>query len=460
MAKNAIDLPDPIQWHEGMLLAPQHFQQFAGRSELLVQSVAMLLSPFGWGISQFEFDKQTLVAGTLSILNLEAIMPDGLLVTGGSARDVPLELDLKPFADRPPDDPIFIHLTVPEQKSLSTFGESARYLSAQGPKVVDGTSGEGELYIPRLKPRLELHTAEQVTQKFESLPLLKVRVEGQTFAADDYIPPVLRVLKGSGLADLCGDVVVNVRERAQYLSARVRSRDFDDTDPEAETARPKLAHLVAELPFLEALLNSENSHPYSVYLALCSIAGQVASISHDLVPPQFDPYNHKDLRASFQPVVDFIQRSLREGISETWTKIPFEFVDGVFQLSPNPLVEEATRGASHELSLPVLALGLGVPTGIPEESIQQWAENCIVGSESVIRQLLANRTLGAARLRVKHLDDLFPSRRLLLFALGCDPKWINPRQKLILQGGQADSVQPSAATLYVRTAAKAAAASA
>ena len=30
--KNAKDLPEAIQWHEGLLLAPQHFQQLAQRS--------------------------------------------------------------------------------------------------------------------------------------------------------------------------------------------------------------------------------------------------------------------------------------------------------------------------------------------------------------------------------------------------------------------------------------------
>jgi type VI secretion system protein ImpJ len=451
LAKNAIDLPDPIQWHEGMLLAPQHFQQSSTRSELLVQTMAMVTSPFGWGVLQFEFDRPTLVGGMLRVLNLEAVMPDGLLVTAGSERDFPLELDLKPCSDRTPDDPIFVSLTVPEQKALSSFGESARYVSAQGPKVVDGTSGEGELYIPRLRPRLELHTADQVTQKFQSLPLFKVRVEGQAFTVDEYIPPLLKVSKGSPLAILCGDVVINIRERAQYLSARVHGRNFDGSDPEAETARPALASLAAGLPLLEAMLGSE-AHPYSVYLALCSLAGQVAPLSHDLVPPQFEPYDHKDLRASFQPVVDFIQKSLREGVSETWAKIPFDLRDGLFQLQPNQLVEDAVGSATHDLALPVLALGLGVPGGTPEETIAQWGESCIVGSESVIRQLLANRTLGAARARVKFLDDLYPSRRILLFALGSDPKWINPRQKLIVQGGQGESIQPSTAILYVRKA--------
>ena len=34
---NAYEIPDAIQWHEGLLLTPQHFQQMSARHEALVQ---------------------------------------------------------------------------------------------------------------------------------------------------------------------------------------------------------------------------------------------------------------------------------------------------------------------------------------------------------------------------------------------------------------------------------------
>ena len=451
LPKTAIDLPDAIQWHEGMLLAPQHFQQFASRSELLIQAMAMLLSPFGWGLTQqLEVDKAPLVGGDLRILNLEAIMPDGLLVTAGSDRGLPLEIDLKPFADKMVDQPVFVHLTVPAQKSISARGDLARYSSAEGPAILDEASGEGSIYIPRLRPRLDLLVGDKVPSRFQSLPLLRVKVQDGTYAATDYIAPVLSVSPGSPLADLCALVAVNVRERALYLSAQVNSPGFDDTDPDAEGMRRRLASLVAALPVLEAVLAAEMSHPYSAYLAMCSLAGQVASLSQGLVPPQFPGYNHYDLGATFQPVANFIQHSLSEGISETWTKFPFEFLEDGFQLAPNPIVEAAVGNSTHDLTSPVLALGLRVPGGVPDESIVRWGENCVFGSESVIPKLLANRILGIQRRRVQRLDDLFPARGVLLYALSSDPKFINPREKLILQSGLQESVQPSAALLYVR----------
>ncbi|HVA64451.1 MAG TPA: hypothetical protein VNF74_12055, partial [Terriglobales bacterium] len=40
------EIPEAIQWHEGMLLSPQHFQQQAARWEGLLQSALLAQNPF------------------------------------------------------------------------------------------------------------------------------------------------------------------------------------------------------------------------------------------------------------------------------------------------------------------------------------------------------------------------------------------------------------------------------
>ena len=84
-----------IQWYEGMLLAPQHFQQQELRWHQLMSIHLNHLSTHHWGVIDLEFDPITLPTGLLRILNLKAIMPDGLVVTHLSMPDaLPLELDL------------------------------------------------------------------------------------------------------------------------------------------------------------------------------------------------------------------------------------------------------------------------------------------------------------------------------------------------------------------------------
>src|SRR5262249_28543467 len=51
---SARDLPAAIQWYEGMLLAPQHFQQSSLRQEALLAYHLAALSPYHWGVSRLD----------------------------------------------------------------------------------------------------------------------------------------------------------------------------------------------------------------------------------------------------------------------------------------------------------------------------------------------------------------------------------------------------------------------
>ena len=43
--------PDRIQWHEGMLLSPQHFQLESARVDALIGWHTLSSTPYGWGVS-------------------------------------------------------------------------------------------------------------------------------------------------------------------------------------------------------------------------------------------------------------------------------------------------------------------------------------------------------------------------------------------------------------------------
>nr|MDP9121335.1 type VI secretion system baseplate subunit TssK [Acidobacteriota bacterium] len=168
-------ISDAIQWHEGMLLAPQHFQLLSLREEELLQYHALTISPFHWGVRRLEIDPVLLVEGTFRVTELEAVMPDGLLVFRPDDPSA-LEIDLTAFAEAMKGRPLAVHLAVPARRQgLSPVrGELPRYESFEGPAIADETSGDGDLRIPRLRPRLCLLAAEVPPQKYVSFPLARV----------------------------------------------------------------------------------------------------------------------------------------------------------------------------------------------------------------------------------------------------------------------------------------------
>ena len=66
--RNARDLPQAIQWHEGMLLAPQHFQQSFLRQESLLHYHLTTGMQYHWGLRRVRIDPALLVSGVFRIL--------------------------------------------------------------------------------------------------------------------------------------------------------------------------------------------------------------------------------------------------------------------------------------------------------------------------------------------------------------------------------------------------------
>jgi len=148
-------VPDAVQWHEGMLLAPQHFQLAATRSEELLHYHVRSASPFHWGIRRLRLDTVLLTGGTLRVTELEAVMPDGLLVVHGPGRETPLEADLTLYAEEARRGPLTVHLAVPARRREDEpfAGSLARHESYEGREVADENTGEGAVPVPRLRPR-------------------------------------------------------------------------------------------------------------------------------------------------------------------------------------------------------------------------------------------------------------------------------------------------------------------
>src|SRR5215475_9298751 len=108
MMINGSDIPERIQWSEGMLLGPHHFQQTARRNEALLDYYFSRAVPYFWGVTRLQIDPMRLAAGFVTILALEAVMPDGTLINHPALDGGDLQLDLSPLAGRLQDGPLKI----------------------------------------------------------------------------------------------------------------------------------------------------------------------------------------------------------------------------------------------------------------------------------------------------------------------------------------------------------------
>lgn len=448
---NAYEIPDAIQWHEGLLLTPQHFQQLASRHEALVQYGTSLIAPFCWGVRRFKHHAISLPAGKLRVLELEAIMPDGLVVVHGlhdSGRDDVLEIDLSNLAEDIGERGSIVQLAVAARQNGNSNGDSLRYESFKGVPVADEISAARAQAIHRLKPRLALRVGEKLPSDYVGFPLARVIYRDSSFALDDkFIPPMLAVpakatdgdtssVAAQRLGDMCSDVAQRVRKRAMYLADEARSPTATGRFGNEAGIRTLMLSLVGALPRFEAVLQIGCAHPYMVYVALCGMAGQLSVLGMEMVPPSFNPYNHNDLYTTFQPVLEFIDRAMDQGVPVAYKSFPFLYHEGTYELRFDGTWMKKK-----------LAIGMKGERGMTEDEVVRWGESCLIGSQSRIELLRANRVRGAVRKHADRVGDVVTAKGVALFSLMADESFVEPEK--LLQIVNREGPRPCEIVLYV-----------
>lgn len=97
--KNLSKISSAIQWHDGMLIGPQHFQEAFFRSEDLIHYYAKNLSPYAYGITKIKVDDSAFTTGAFRIEEVEGIFPDGLEFCYDSKLDSDLIIKLADYSD-------------------------------------------------------------------------------------------------------------------------------------------------------------------------------------------------------------------------------------------------------------------------------------------------------------------------------------------------------------------------
>jgi len=161
-------------------------------------------------------------------------------------------------------------------------------------------------------------------------------------------------------------------------------------------------------------------------------------VGTSLVPPVLAVYNHNDLRATFAPAQAFIFRVLDEGVHEDYTAHPFQYADGLFDLT----FDSAWMGAR-------LVIGVRGQAGMTEREVVAWVEGSVIGASSMLQSMRERRILGVARQHIERDENLVPARGVGLFALAADSPYLKPNEVLQICNASG-TLRPSEIVLYVR----------
>ncbi|MGO4378057.1 type VI secretion system baseplate subunit TssK [Pseudoduganella sp. RAF53_2] len=400
---------DAILWHDGLLLAPLHFEQLTQRQEELVAYHVRSGFQYAWGVRRLELQPGRLAQNIVAVSQLEAVMPDGLLVTHGD-QHAPLQLvisDVMIEALRAPGARCPIYLAVPVDAQVAG---RARLRSVE----------RDDSDLCRVRPNARLVAEADLTPAAEvHLPLLNLKFEKQQLQIEPFLPPLLDI----DFMPLDGQSSLRSRGIALYRRLGETERQLAAVAAECGDRLRRLElreqlHCVSSgMPQLGGTLTLDGVTPLQLYMALCHVLGSVAILRNLAeATPDVPPYLHRNPGRTFDTLFGLIDARL-DTIERRCTELAFDRnTHGFSLLMDTDMLEgwpapslNASEGAETRQ---VLLVGV---RGLSPEQAERWMASATIVSSGQLEDVRERRVRGAARYGID------PSGGLVLLAAEPDP---------------------------------------
>lgn len=298
-----------VVWSEGLFLRPHHLQQSDRYLEHLVESRVRHVTPYPWGFSTLEIDRDLTLQNKFAIRRAAGLMPDG------TPFDVPVDSPLPNAVEVPPSAAnqvvwLTLPLAAPNTCEVEngSGARATRYL-AEAERLIDSTSAirvEEEIDIAH--PRLAFDVRSAAQPGFASLPIARIlEVRDKTVIFDErFVPPILVCVAHpvvDGWIDrVTGWIEGKLDELARYAADPTAGGGLQSAD------YFMLQILNRHVPVLKHFRRSRYIHPERLFELLLQIAGELATFaSPERRAPDYPAYDHDSLEHTFSPLLRDIQ---------------------------------------------------------------------------------------------------------------------------------------------------------
>ncbi|HEX8396023.1 MAG TPA: type VI secretion system baseplate subunit TssK [Pyrinomonadaceae bacterium] len=346
-----------VVWNEGMLLTPQHFQQWDNYYEELINSRVSSLAPYEWGVLDLQINREAVSNGNFQIVTARAVFPDGLLVDAPGRDAAP---DLRAVQHHFPAEKerLGVHLAIPAQKYGSAnfqpsgaSGNSAnlnlRFLQ-EGALVPDETTGTNEQPLAFARPNLRILFDDELREGFTAIKIAELErmATGGLVISENYIPPVLSVSSNVWLANMLRQLVEILIAKSGSLAEQRRQRGANLADfTTDQIAVFWLLHTVnSSIPLMSHLFRTRLVHPERLYVEMAELVGRLMTFAVGQHPKDIVIYDHTDLYTTFSQLSAQLRGLLETVIPTRCVPIPLEKVRDtlyVGRITDDRLLKEA-----------------------------------------------------------------------------------------------------------------------
>lgn len=374
-----------VVWSEGMLLQPQHLQQHDRYWQSQLESRVAALRPYSWGFSEVTIDEHQLALGKLALCACSGVLPDGTPFMLPADDDLPLPLDLPADARN-----VLVVLALPlrrhgvaevaHQDSNGNGGSSdadsfARHRAGDY-EVWDSNGLDNSALLQVGKLRLRLALAAEVVNAYATIGVARIlerRADERLVVDPDYCAPCLDFRAAPRLAAFADELLGLLHARGDLLAARLSQPGVNGASEIVDFLLLQLLNRVE--PLVAHLARASGVHPETLYAALVSLAGELATFTDPGKRAAAYPvYRHEALAETFAPVIADLRRALSSVLDSHAVPIPLEerqFGIRVAVLPDRELLRSATFILVVNASMPPEALRGAFPAQIKIGSVEK-----------------------------------------------------------------------------------------
>ena len=423
-----------VQWHEGMLISPQHFQLSTGYFQKVIGYTLAANFPFGYGLFDLKIDTSCLSSGLIRVLKAKGFFQDGLFFDFDATRDDPLELNLGEYfainsiATK-------IYLAIPSRHSGENMleGNLARYNSSEISDIKDENTGKEPITIPILKPNLKLLQENQVDARYQSFPVFEVEksINGG-ITETKFIAPFLSLDRHSKIIEMCSSLVRLIRDKISYFADRKENFARNQT----EESFTNLRLLIQSAIPLETILSMDGIHPFELFKALSQTAAFVMSINPAQLIPRLPIYEHEDLFGCFSRLHEYVYGIISH-LKQKYDVVLFDKIQDEFKLMMRPDLLEKEE----------IAIGIRKPFSATDGDIINWINGLQIASESMMPLIKDRRILGAERRILERGEYITQPNGVTIISVKTKTTYIKANERLCLVSNNFDVV-PEEIILY------------
>lgn len=391
---------DRVCWREGICVTSHHFQLQEHYFDAQVHRLRQLIAPLAWGVSHLQIDQSALSRGQFSILELEAILPDGtsiLLHQQGDHQVQPRSLS-EHFGETHPSRLVYVAIPAPSPQSprFSSNTHPARASTGDPPlryqieerELRNHSSPPNKTRVEVLVPQFRLLFEGEDQDGYACLPIARIsRRHEEGYRLDSsYLPPSISLQATPSLRATLHRLLETALSCYRRLYAR-RPQKQDMAERDLLTYL-RLGAISTSLPELEHCAKDPRCSPTRAYALLCRMAGQLWPLFDHSEPIKVPALCFQDLSSALHPLIDQIFVLLERSVA-----------------SPPPFVEIALKhdGQGRWTAIfddPKLASAerflLSLRSSQSPEQIREFVQTrCKIASPSQLQGVLDSAIAGA-----------------------------------------------------------------